>query len=616
MKDQPLPADASPTALSPGYIANSDPKEDKNDPDEDPADYPVDGGDNDDNESSDDEDDDDHATVGCGIIYAMETMTTINQGMSVEEIERVVAQRVANVIEAIAIYETKTNISRKAIIQTERQEDKVAENASNKREWEDNHNGSSSQQNKEHKMFRAQTTGPSNQKVYYGTLPLCNRCKLHHNGPCTVECENCKKVGHMTWDCRNLAVARNQRTHTCYKCGSLRHFKSECPIVKFQKCVDKKISTFVERQAENKRKHDNNNQAQQQLPKRQNMAQAYAAGTGERKEYDGTLPLCNKCKFHHSGPCTGHYKSDCPRLKNQSHGNQVGGQTAIKLVRQKSYADVRRKPVEFQVDNLVMLKVLEQVESVAYKLKLPQELSRVHNTFHVSNLKKCYSDDPLVVPLEGLQVDNKLHFVEEPVEIMDREVKQLRRSRVPIVKVRWNSRRGPEFTWEREDQFRKKYPHLFTKTAPSSITRPGSLFRCDPFWGCYNWVSETEEEDVPKIKTVEIFNKPSYAKINFVKSTKQVKSPRNTSVDKNRKNIPSPRGNKRNWNQQMSQKLGNDFEMFNKACHMCGSFEHLRKDSITVSLDLSRLATTLNRLERSIQTGINKWYQSLLRNSE
>ncbi|GKC83769.1 reverse transcriptase domain-containing protein [Tanacetum coccineum] len=92
----------------------------------------------------------------------------------------------------------------------------------------------------------------------------------------------------------------------------------------------------------------------------------------------------------------------------------------------------------------------------------------VHNTFHVSNLKKCYSDDPLVVPLEGLQVDDKLHFVEEPVEIMDREVKQLRRSRVPIVKVRWNSRRGPEFTWEREDQFRKKYPHLFTKTAPSS----------------------------------------------------------------------------------------------------------------------------------------------------
>ncbi|GJX12177.1 putative reverse transcriptase domain-containing protein [Tanacetum coccineum] len=161
--------------------------------------------------------------------------------------------------------------------------------------------------------------------------------------------------------------------------------------------------------------------------------------------------------------------------------------------RQKSYANLKRKPMEFQVGDKVMLKVspwkgvvrfgkrgklnpryvgpfkvLKKVGAVAYKLELPQELSRVHNTFHVSNLKKCYSDDPLVVPLGGLQVDENLHFVEEPVEIMDREVKQLRRSRVPIVKVRWNSRRGPEFTWEREDQFRKKYPHLFTKTAPST----------------------------------------------------------------------------------------------------------------------------------------------------
>ncbi|GJX26999.1 putative reverse transcriptase domain-containing protein [Tanacetum coccineum] len=113
-------------------------------------------------------------------------------------------------------------------------------------------------------------------------------------------------------------------------------------------------------------------------------------------------------------------------------------------------------------------KVLEQVGSVAYKLELPQELRRVHNTFHVSNLKKCYVDKPLAVPLDGLHFDDKLQFIEEPVEIMDREVKRLKRSRIPIIKVRWNSRRGLEFTWEREDQFRKKYPHLFTKTAPSS----------------------------------------------------------------------------------------------------------------------------------------------------
>ncbi|GJX59754.1 hypothetical protein Tco_0291144 [Tanacetum coccineum] len=102
------------------------------------------------------------------------------------------------------------------------------------------------------------------------------------------------------------------------------------------------------------------------------------------------------------------------------------------------------------------------------KLEFPQELSKVHNTFHVSNLKKCYADEPLAVSLDGLHFDDKLHFVEEPVELMDREVKRLKQRWIPLVKVRWNSKRGPEFTWEREDRFRKKYPHLFTKTTPST----------------------------------------------------------------------------------------------------------------------------------------------------
>nr|GEW20069.1 putative reverse transcriptase domain-containing protein [Tanacetum cinerariifolium] len=106
--------------------------------------------------------------------------------MSVEEIERVVAQRVANAIKAIAIYETKTNLARKSMSQTKRQEEKVVENASNKRKWESNHNGSLSQQNKGHKVPKAHTAWTINKKAYAGSLPLCNQCKFHHSGPCTI----------------------------------------------------------------------------------------------------------------------------------------------------------------------------------------------------------------------------------------------------------------------------------------------------------------------------------------------------------------------------------------------------------------------------------------------
>ncbi|GKA56328.1 putative reverse transcriptase domain-containing protein [Tanacetum coccineum] len=148
---------------------------------------------------------------------------------------------------------------------------------------------------------------------------------------------------------------------------------------------------------------------------------------------------------------------------------------------QKSYADVRRKPLEFQIRDKVMLKflpwkgaihfgkqgklntryigpfkILAKVEAIAYGLELLEQLSRVHSTFHVSNLKKCLSDETLAIPLDEIQIDDKLHFIEEPVEIMDQKVKRLKQSRIPIVKVRWNLRRGPEFTWEREHQFQKK----------------------------------------------------------------------------------------------------------------------------------------------------------------
>ncbi|GJY93040.1 hypothetical protein Tco_0508822 [Tanacetum coccineum] len=161
--------------------------------------------------------------------------------------------------------------------------------------------------------------------------------------------------------------------------------------------------------------------------------------------------------------------------------------------RQRSYANIRRKPLEFQVGDRVMLKVsprkgvirfrkrgklnpryigpfkiLKRVSPMAYTLELPEELSSVHGTFYVSNLKKCLSNESLVIPMKELRLDNKLNFMEEPMEIMDHEVKQLRQSRIPIVKVRWNSKRGPEFTWEHEDQIRAKYPHLFSNITLAS----------------------------------------------------------------------------------------------------------------------------------------------------
>ncbi|GKD70872.1 hypothetical protein Tco_1324962, partial [Tanacetum coccineum] len=114
--------------------------------------------------------------------------------------------------------------------------------------------------------------------------------------------------------------------------------------------------------------------------------------------------------------------------------------------RQKSYANLKRKPMEFEVGDKVMLKVspwkgvvrfgkrgklnprfvgpfkvIKRVGDVAYKLELPEELSRVHNTFYVSNLKKCHADEPLAVPLDGLHFDGKLQFVEEPIEITDQK---------------------------------------------------------------------------------------------------------------------------------------------------------------------------------------------------
>ncbi|GJS36206.1 retrotransposon protein, putative, ty3-gypsy subclass [Tanacetum coccineum] len=187
-----------------------------------------------------------------------------------------------------------------------------------------------------------------------------------------------------------------------------------------------------------------------------------------------------------------HPQTDGPELVQETTEKISQIKDRLKAVRdrQKSYANNRRKPLEFSVGDYVLLKVshwkgvvrfekkgklaprfvgpfeiIENVGPVAYRLDLPEELNGVHDTFHVSNLKKCLDDPTLQVPLDEIQVDAKLNFVEEPVEILEREFKKLKRSRIAIVKVRWNSKRGPEFTWEHEDQMELKYPHLFSNVS-------------------------------------------------------------------------------------------------------------------------------------------------------
>ncbi|GJQ91850.1 putative reverse transcriptase domain-containing protein [Tanacetum coccineum] len=158
----------------------------------------------------------------------------------------------------------------------------------------------------------------------------------------------------------------------------------------------------------------------------------------------------------------------CPKIIHETMEKIIRIKKRIQAARdrQKSYVDRRRKPLEFQIGDKVMLKVSPWKGVIRFSKRWKLN-PRYIGPFKIL-AKKCFTDEPLAIPLDEIQIDDKLNFIVEPVEIMDREVKRLKQSRIPIVKVRWNSRRGPEFTWEREDQMQKKYPHLFANPAPTS----------------------------------------------------------------------------------------------------------------------------------------------------
>nr|GEV45177.1 putative reverse transcriptase domain-containing protein [Tanacetum cinerariifolium] len=269
-----------------------------------------------------------------------------------------------------------------------------------------------------------------------------------------------------------------------YRLTKLAHFlpiREDDPLDKLARSFQKALGTDISISTAYHPKIDD--QSERTIQTLEGMMRACVIDFG--KGWVKHLPLC---KFSYNNS----YHASIKAARYEA----LYGRKCRSPDRKKSYADLKRKLMEFKVRDRVMFKVspwkgvvrfgkrgklnlryvrpfkvLTKVGKVSYKLELPQELSRVHHTFHVSNLKKCYADEPLVIVLEGIYVDDRLQFMEEPVEIMVQEIKRLKGSRIPLVKVRWNSRRGLEFTWECEDSFRKKYPHLFINRASSSTAR-------------------------------------------------------------------------------------------------------------------------------------------------
>ncbi|GJU49976.1 hypothetical protein Tco_1219531 [Tanacetum coccineum] len=411
-------------------------------------------------------------------------MTTTKQGMSFAEVEQIIAKRVANAIETIAIYETKTRMARESMNQIKQQEGKIAEDTNDKRKWKDDHKGSSSQQqNKEPKVIKAHAVGPSNKKGYAGKQPLCNKCMFHHTGLCAGKYSSLFTrwtVRVFTWippRSNPLKKGASPKTVT-----EIRHFLDFAGyyqrFIKGFPKIAKSIAKLTQRKVKSWLPyygdlrilimHESHKSKYSVHPDPDNMYQ-------DMKSLQKALGTSLDMSTAYHSQTNGQIQETTEKIV------QIKQRIQAARDRQKSYADVRRKPLEFQVGDRVMLKVspwkgvvrfgkrgklnpryigpfkvLAKVGTVAYRLELPQQLSRVHSTFHVSNLNKCLSDEPLAIPLDEIHIDDKLRFVEEPVESMDREVKRLKRSHIPIIKVRWNSRRGLEFTWNVKDQFWKK----------------------------------------------------------------------------------------------------------------------------------------------------------------
>nr|GEU56213.1 hypothetical protein [Tanacetum cinerariifolium] len=400
-----------------------------------------------------------------------------------------------------------------------------AERQSDNKRKADDSSRNNQQPHKKQNVAKAYTTGPSEKKAYTRNLPLCTKCNYHHTGQCAPKCENCKRYGRPTKDCRvntnNNNNNKNQKAGACYECGDTRHIKKNC--LKLKNRINGNENGLAQGRAYALSFVSTTFSAM--IDNTPTLENHYDVELADRKIigvntiiYGCTLNFMNHpfnidlmpvplssfdviigmdwlTKYHGVIICDEKIGCDVflahvtmKEAKEKSQGKRLEDVPIVRDFPAVFPEDLLGIPparqVEFQIDlvpgaapvahapyqendlmeklmRLYMKKVVTRhgvpVSIISDRdgfkplvtnkrvrrleaLELPQQLSRVHNTFYVSNLKKCLSDESLVIPLEELRVDEKLHFVEEPVEVMDREIKQLKRRCIPVIKVRWNSK--------------------------------------------------------------------------------------------------------------------------------------------------------------------------------
>ncbi|GJT22975.1 putative reverse transcriptase domain-containing protein [Tanacetum coccineum] len=482
--------------------------------------------------------------------------------------------------------------------------DKIERQAENKRKFENtsrNNQNQQQQQNKRQNTGRAYTAGSGDKKQYGGSRPLCSKCNYHHDGPCAPKCSNCKRVGHLAKDCRSRPANannnncnnnnNNQKGNGCYECGAQGHFRRNCPKLRnndrgnqagndrapakvyvvgnaganpdnvvagtfllnnryayilfdtgadrsfvstaFSSQIDITPSTldhYYDVELADGRiiglntilKGDGSTQGnvtrlniisctktQKYMEKGFPIFLAHVTAKEvedkSKKKRLEDVPIVQDFPevFPEdlSGPSTTHKKQAFQLLEQKvvqctnflqniilalPEGSEdfiaycdasKKGLGAVLMQREKVFPHLKFEATYLYEPSARSSLIIRAYNNILIRKELNNEQRRWKERDQPLRVRALVMTISLDLPKQILNAQTKHktrelsrieYFVEEPVEIVGREVKRLKRSRIPLVKVRWNSKRGPEFTWEREDQFEKKYPHLFTKTTSSS----------------------------------------------------------------------------------------------------------------------------------------------------